>query len=370
MEEFAGFVFSGEELELGVGYEYNSSDYDYNDSCCVGKVCDQDRSMEFAAVFIPVLYSVALVLGLLGNGLVLAVLWKKKRTWSVTDTFILHLALADVLLLFTLPFWAVEASGKGWIFGTALCKIAGALFKINFYCGIFLLACISVDRYVSIIHAVQMYSRKKPWVVQASCLAVWSVCCLLSIPDWLFLSASYDIRRDKTECVPLYPDPAENWRSGFRWLYHILGFLLPAAVMVLCYTRILLRLSRGSQNLQKQRAMRVIVALVIAFFISWTPYNLTLMADTLQTKNSSNSNNASCDTFTTLDISLTITSTLGYLHCCINPVLYAFVGVKFRRQLVEMLKVLHCPLKSRMATLSRRSSMWSETGDTTNTSAF
>ncbi|KAG5270947.1 hypothetical protein AALO_G00174130 [Alosa alosa] len=369
MGEYAGYVFTGDDLLFDDNYDYSNSSIGYEETCCAGNVCDQDRSMEFAAVFIPVLYSVALVLGLLGNGLVLAVLWKKKRTWSVTDTFILHLALADVLLLFTLPFWAVEAS-RGWIFGTALCKITGAVFKINFYCGIFLLACISVDRYVSIIHAVQMYSRKKPWVVQASCLAVWFICCLLSIPDWLYLSSSYDPRRDKTECVPLYPVPQGNWRSGFRWLYHILGFLLPAAVMVLCYTRILLRLCRGSQNLQKQRAMRVIVALVIAFFISWTPYNLTLMADTLQTNNSSASGNASCDTLTTLDISLTITSSLGYLHCCINPVLYAFVGVKFRQQLVEMLKVLHCPLKSRMATLSRRSSMWSETGDTTNTSAF
>ncbi|XP_041962148.1 C-X-C chemokine receptor type 3-like [Alosa sapidissima] len=314
-----------------------TSSIGYDETCCAGNVCDQDRSMEFAAVFIPVLYSVALVLGLLGNGLVLAVLWKKKRTWSVTDTFILHLALADVLLLFTLPFWAVEAS-RGWIFGTTLCKITGAVFKMKYYCGIFLLACISVDRYVSINHGVQMYSPKKPWVVQASCLAVWFICCLLSIPDWLYLSPSYDPRRDKTECVPLYPVPQGNWRSGFRWLYHILGFLLPAAVMVLCYTRILLRLCCGSQNLQKQKDMRVIVALVIAFFISWTPYNLTLMADTLHANDSSASGNASCDTFTTLDISLTITSSLGYLHCCINPVLYAFVWMKFRRHLVEMLK--------------------------------
>ncbi|XP_062395002.1 C-X-C chemokine receptor type 3-like [Sardina pilchardus] len=335
MEEFAGFVFTGDDLDFGVGYDYNSSDYDYySDSCCAGKVCDQDRSMEFAAVFIPVLYSVALVLGLLGNGLVLAVLWKKKRTWSVTDTFILHLALADVLLLFTLPFWAVEVS-KGWIFGTALCKITGALFKINFYCGIFLLACISVDRYVSIIHAVQMYSRKKPWVVQASCLAVWLVCCLLSIPDWLYLTDAYDARRGKTECVPLHPVPRENWRSGFRWLYHILGFLIPAAVMVICYTRILLHSCCSSLKLQKQRDTRLILGLVIAFFISWTPYNLTLMADTLQTHNSLTSNNASCDTFTTLDISLTVTSALGYLHCCINPLLYAFMWTKFRRHLLN-----------------------------------
>ena len=210
--------------------------------------------------------------------------------------------------------------------------------QINFYCGIFLLACISVDRYMSIIHAVQMYSRKNPWVVQVSCLAVWLVCILLSIPDWLYLTVSFDSRRNKTECVYDYPQPQASWRLGFRLLYHVLGFLIPATIMVFCYTRILLRLCRGSQSMQKQRAMRVILALVVAFFISWTPYNITLMADTLQTNVSSTSDSSSCHTMTTLDITQTITSTLGYMHCCVNPLLYAFVVVKFRRHLVEMLK--------------------------------
>ena len=210
--------------------------------------------------------------------------------------------------------------------------------QINFYCGIFLLACISVDRYMSIIHAVQMYSRKNPWVVQVSCLAVWLVCILLSIPDWLYLTVSFDSRRNKTECVYDYPEPRASWHLGFRLLYHVLGFLIPATIMVFCYTRILLRLCRGSQSMQKQRAMRVILALVVAFFISWTPYNITLMADTLQTNIISTSDSSGCDTMTTLDITLTITSTLGYMHCCVRPLLYAFVVVKFRRHLVEMLK--------------------------------
>ncbi|XP_062395001.1 C-X-C chemokine receptor type 3-like [Sardina pilchardus] len=317
---------------------YSICHFGYNDDNSLGPVCDQDRSMEFAAVFIPVLYSVALVLGLLGNGLVLAVLWKKKRTWSVTDTFILHLALADVLLLFTLPFWAVEAS-KGWIFGTALCKINGAMFKMNYYCGIFLLACISVDRYLSISHGVQMFSRKKPWVVQASCLAMWVVCCLLSIPDWLYLSASYDDIQDKYKCLHDYPEPRPYWHLCFRWLYHILGFLLPAVAMVFCYTCILLRLCCTAQNLQKQRDMWLILGLVIAFFISWTPYNVSLMVDTLRNGPTDYFIFATsfCDMFTTLDISLTVTSSLGYLHCCINPLLYAFLWTKFRRHLVVML---------------------------------
>ncbi len=108
-------------------YDYNGSySDDYNDSCCGGFICDQESSMYFDSIFIPVLYSLALVVGLVGNGLVVVVLWKKRKGLNVTDIFILHLSLADILLLLTLPFWAVEAANE-WIFGTVLCKLTGAL---------------------------------------------------------------------------------------------------------------------------------------------------------------------------------------------------------------------------------------------------
>nr|AAW69767.1 chemokine C-X-C motif receptor 3 [Ctenopharyngodon idella] len=317
--------------DLNFTGDYNDS-YSgiYEDDCC-GLVCDQESSMHFDSTFIPVLYSLALVVGLVGNGLLLVVLWKKRLSFNVTDIFILHLCLADTLLLLTLPFWAVEAV-KGWIFGTALCKLSGALFKINFYCGIFMLSCISLDRYLSIVHAVQIYSRKKPMVIHSCCLMVWLFCLLLSIPDWIFLVAVEDSRRqDKSECVLVYHSDPESWHLATRLLYHILGFALPALVILFCYSCILVRVRRGSQGMQKKRAICVIIAPVLAFFISWTPYNITLIVDTIQSNQIIYSTNQiSCDSNNTaLNVALTVTSTLGYLHCCVNPVLYGFVGVKF-----------------------------------------
>ncbi|KAJ8273469.1 hypothetical protein GJAV_G00101950 [Gymnothorax javanicus] len=366
-------TFSASDFATFLPENWTYGDYDYNesesDTCCVGEACTQHSSMLFEAFFIPILYSVVLVLGLVGNGLVLAVLGQLRQGWSVTDTFVMHLAVADTLLLLTLPFWAAQAA-SGWHFGTPLCKMTGALFQINFYCGIFLLACISLDRYLSIVHAVQMYSRKKPWLVQASCLCVWILCLLLSIPDWVFLQAVKDERRnDRVECVHnylLYYTSSKDWRLAARLLYHIVGFLIPSTIMVICYSCILFRLHRGSQGLQKQRAIRVILALVLAFFVSWTPYNVALMVDTLHERQAIDD---TCSTRTTLDVLLTITSSLGYMHCCLNPVLYAFVGVKFRKHLVMMLKHLGCQLKGQFRASSRRSSVWSESGNT-STSGF
>ncbi|XP_048009242.1 C-X-C chemokine receptor type 3-like isoform X2 [Megalobrama amblycephala] len=288
-------TFMMEDFYFPADYNENYSE-SYEDGCCgEGLVCDQESSMHFDSIFIPILYSLALVVGLVGNGLVLVVMWKK---------------------------------------------------RINFYCGIFMLSCISLDRYLSIVHAVQMYSRKKPMVIHCCCLMVWLFCLLLSIPDWIFLEAFEDSnRQDKIECVPLFP--SESWHLYSRLLYHILGFALPALMMLFCYSCILLRVRRGSQGMQKKRAIRVIVALVLAFFISWTPYNITLIFDTIHNKQTINSTTTStfCDSNIVLDLALTVTSTLGYFHCCVNPVLYAFVGVKFRKHLLDMLRPLGFTLK-------------------------
>lgn len=358
----------------GIEDIYNDS-YVYDNCCEGGDVCDLTEGMDFEALFIPALYSVAFVVGILGNGVLLGVLVQSRRSWSVTDTFILHLGVADVLLLVTLPLWAAEAAQRhGWTFGTGLCKITGAVFTINFYCGIFLLACISLDRYLSIVHATQMYSRRKPWVVQASCFAVWLFSFILSIPDWIFLDAVKDDRRNRSECIRNYyifdPLSVGLWRRASRLLYHTVGFLLPSAVLIFCYSCILRRLRCGSQGLQKQKAFRVIVAVVVVFFLCWTPYNITLMVDTLHSSNSSEP----CGVRTSLEKAKTVTSAVGYLHCSLNPILYAFVGVKFRRQLLDILRALGCKIrtsiKHQSAASSRRGSVWSDSADTSNSTAI
>lgn len=251
--------------------------------------------------------------------------------------------------------------------------------QINFYCGIFLLACISLDRYLSIIHATQMYSRRKPWVVQVSCMAVWLFSFLLSIPDLIFLEAVKDERRNKTDCVRNYvtfiPNDDQytsqwikNCRLASRLLYHTVGFLLPSAVLIFCYSCILHRLRCGSQGFQKQKAVRVIVAVVVVFFLCWTPYNITLMVDTLHSDGVRSVNG--CGAQSSLEKAMIITSSVGYLHCSLNPILYGFVGVKFRRHLLDSLRSLGCKVKTTARLSSRRSSIWSESADTSNSIAI
>ncbi|KAL4657655.1 C-X-C chemokine receptor type 3-like [Arapaima gigas] len=308
------------------GLFLENTTYDYNDY--VNK--DDGPDSRVLSVFVPLLYSLTLISGLLGNGLVLAVLCQLRRAWSVADTFVLLLSSANALLLFTLPFWAAEAA-QGWSFGTPVCSLMGAIFKTSFCCGAVLLACMGVECSLFIARDVEMFSKWKPRQVQASFLLVWLFCLLLCIPDWIALKHWELGMSGVVKCSFNFPQPSTAAHAS-RWLYHIVGFVTPFIIIVFCFSYILVQLSHSPKKLQKQTAVRLILMLLLAFLVCWTPFNLTLIGDTV---------NFHLGNTLTLDRPLLMIIVLGCLQSSVNPVLYICVCANFRRHLLHMLCLCH-----------------------------
>ncbi|GCC16596.1 hypothetical protein chiPu_0021408, partial [Chiloscyllium punctatum] len=141
------------DIDFGDLFENYTNNYDgYNiDSDTLPCTSVVNESINIA---LAVIYSLVCFLAVTGNVIVMIVLLYNRRAITSTDIYLLHLAVADLLFAMTLPFWAVDAV-SGWVFGNAMCKIISMLQEINFYSGILLLACISIDRYlVNILHPV------------------------------------------------------------------------------------------------------------------------------------------------------------------------------------------------------------------------
>ncbi|XP_034466591.1 C-X-C chemokine receptor type 3-like isoform X2 [Hippoglossus hippoglossus] len=318
------------EVDLG-GFLSQNMTYDYDQDY---EYKADDESEGSKAVLIPLLYSVVLVVGQLGNVLLLVILGQKRKSWSISDIFILHLGVADILLLATLPLGAVQAADGGWRFGTELCKISGAVFNINFYCGIFLLACISVDCCLSIVHNTQLFTHTKPARAHLSCLFAWFISLILTIPDWIFLTVK-DVKGMKTVCVNDYSQSVSDWRLFSRLGHHTLGLLLPAAVLIFCCVRILLRLQQRSKSFHKQTAIMVLLPLVVVFFLCWVPYNITLIVDTF--RNGSKGPKAGSFGEGSLKTALMVTAALGCVNACLRPLLYFGLCGNFRKRTLALL---------------------------------
>ncbi|XP_066539050.1 C-X-C chemokine receptor type 3-like isoform X2 [Hoplias malabaricus] len=334
---------SNMELDLDGFFQHNST-FDYGDYEYIEEKSSLGNFEPSVTVFVPVLYAVAMVVGLLSQGLVLVILWQKRLSWSVTDILTLHMSIADVLLLLTVPLWAVEAANE-WIFGLGLCKLSGALFKINFYFWIFLLVSISVERYLSIFHGVKKYTRTKPVLVHLSCLVIWILSLLLSVPDLLYLKViSNSNREGKKECAHLYLTKSKYLAS--RLIFHIVGFLLPVVVLLICLSCIFLKnqKERDSRVNKKQRGQWTVLSLVVVFFIFWTPYNIALLINTLQ---------GSSDVDGQMKgVAVYFTAVVAFLQCCLKPFVYFSMSCKFRHWVLKVLRCGGCSL------LSRNFSMW------------
>ncbi|KAA8593174.1 hypothetical protein FQN60_009290 [Etheostoma spectabile] len=166
-----------------------------------------------------------------------------------------------------------------------------------------------------------------------------------------------DVASGMIVCSEQYdPSSAGMWRLATRILRHTLGFLIPLAIMLPCYGVTIKRLLHIRGGFQRQRAMRVIVFVVIAFLLCWTPYHIAVMADTFFR---SKIVPYRCPARMAVDQAMFATQSLGLLHSCVNPVLYAFVGEKFRKNLFKIIRKIGV-LERPSVTRSSRSSLSSE----------
>ncbi|XP_067451397.1 C-X-C chemokine receptor type 5-like isoform X2 [Thunnus thynnus] len=300
-------------------------------------LCDDDLGLE---TMYAVLYGLIFLLGMAGNGLMITVLLRHWRLLRITEIYLLHLALADLMLLCTFPFEMVKFA-NGWLFGEFLCKLMGLVKKLNFLFGSFLLACIGFDRYLAIVHAIPSLQSRRPRTVHQTCLSLWLVCLGLSIPDVVFLTVTEKyIETEKLSCdYYQYGIHGSNWVLTNSILNHVC-FFLPLAVMSYCYTAIVITLRKSQKNKATRGAIRLALLITLIFCFCLLPYNITLLIRTMVDFQIITYKN--CESHNLLNTALEVTRSLGFSHCCLNPFLYAFVGVRFRNELIELLCQLGC----------------------------
>lgn len=313
--------------------------YDYNEFADDGHLCSYER---LEAHFIPPLFVLFFLLGLVGNSLVIWVITCGVRLRTMTDVCLFNLAIADLLLVCTLPFLAHQATDS-WVFGDGTCKVVLGVYYIVFYCGIFFICLMSVDRYLAIVHAVYaLKARTKSFGVTAAAFT-WVMGFIASFPDLVFLKQQTALNGSKF-CSPDFPKQEGNYSSHHNWIVfgifkmNILGLFLPIFIMVFCYSQIVWKLL--STHSSRRQAIRLVFLVVAVFFCCWVPYNVSAFFKALEYLGVY----TACNSSKAIRLSLQVTEAIAYFHSCLNPFLYVFVGEKFRRQLLRLIKRSPCHL--------------------------
>ncbi|XP_028663412.2 C-X-C chemokine receptor type 1 [Erpetoichthys calabaricus] len=344
--------------------------FDYLLNCSDYPIMNKDttpcRSLKnhINTAFLVTVYSFVFFLSLLGNAVVVFVIASMDRQKSSTDCYLLNLAVTDLIFSLTLPIWIAYVKDE-WIFGEAMCKIITFMQELNFYSGILLLACISVDRYLAIVHATSAITQKRH-LVKFVCVGVWLSAVLLSLPlavyfkDFKFKADSIEFKACKEH---IGSEGMETWRIIIRFFRHTIGFFIPLAVMIFCYGFTIKTLFQ-TKNGQKQKAMKVIFAVVLAFIFCWLPHNVAMFVDTLLRAHILNE---TCEVRFELGKTMDSTEFIAFTHCCINPILYAFIGQKFRSTFLRILFKNGLISKRVLLVYGRSSSYLSSSGNSSVT---
>ncbi|XP_014895157.1 C-C chemokine receptor type 7 isoform X3 [Poecilia latipinna] len=337
-------------------FDYSSTSQDYSD---FPVLCDKERNRQFRLWFMPLFYSIICLLGVAGNLLVIATVFYFKRLKNMTDVYLLNLSFADLLFALSLPFWAANSMAE-WILGLFVCKAMHTIYKVSFYSSMFLLSLISIDRYFAIAKAVSTHGlrSKAVFLSKLSSTASWVMALICSIPEMLYTNIN------NNTCDP-FSTKNDKLRVGFQSSQIVLGFLVPLLIMSFCYTCIIQTLCHA-RGFERNRAIKVILAIVIVFLVSQMPYNIILFWTTIVTGAGGTEN---CNYDNGLLFATDITQYVAFLRCCLNPFVYAFIGVKFRHDVLKLLKEIGCMSQERFYRYTcgrRRSSAGLDTETTTS----
>ncbi|XP_067305923.1 C-C chemokine receptor type 5-like [Pseudorasbora parva] len=313
--------------------------YDYDDYYA-GNVDSSAFSCvygEHGASILPVLYSLFFVVGFLGNILVVWVVLMGVKLRSMTDICLLNLAIADLLLVSSLPFLAHYARDQ-WVFGGFMCTMVLSVYYIGFYSGIFFIVLMSVDQYLAVVHAVfALRVQTRTYGILAS-VVIWIVAVSASFPELMHLKTT-DYNEQKY-CTS-YPRNDQKYNLFLRTFgilkINVMGLILPLIVIGFCYSMILKRLRTAGSS--RRQAIRLVIMVMVVFFCCWVPFNVAAFMKALELNELIT---PSCGTSKTISLSLQITEALAYSHSSLNPIIYVFVRKHFRRHLFRLLYCTSC----------------------------
>ncbi|EZA51023.1 hypothetical protein DMN91_003159 [Ooceraea biroi] len=318
------------------------------------------RDSLYIVLPITVIYAVIFFTGVIGNIATCVVIARNKSMHTATNYYLFSLAVSDLLLLISgLPpemyyIW----SHFPYIFGEAFCIIQSFAAETSANATVLTITAFTVERYVAICHPFISHTMSKLSRAVKFVVAIWLLALCLAVPQAIQFGIIYDYAENDTAI----PDSA---RCSLQWtliehafeISTILFFVMPMSIITVLYVLIAIKLRRSSlltasvnkrhhvpgglnqdSNRSKTNAqrnvIRMLIAVVVAFFICWAPFHAQRLLAVYAQGRASEPEDALVLVYTTLTY---VSGVFYYLSTTVNPLLYNIMSNKFREAFKSML---------------------------------
>ncbi|XP_065138018.1 chemerin-like receptor 1 [Paramisgurnus dabryanus] len=301
----------------------NYTQYDYPEDNYKGNYTEyypeeEEENSSKLIIFKICLYVVILVVGVIGNGLVIFVTGYKMKT-TVNSIWFLNLAIADFIFIMFLVYKIAFAFDDEifWDFSKLMRACLNTVFVLNMLASVFFLTIISVDRCLCTWFIV--WAQNKRTLVKARIISVFvwilAICC--SLPGFVENLLNHRIY------INIY-------MSLFTYIF-VVGFVIPFIIIASSYIAIGVRIKRLKRG-NHLRPFRVIISVILAFFICCFPFHGRYLCLISAVKY-----NWSDSAIEKLIAAKPFVDCLAYFNSCLNPILYVFMCDEYKKKLKKSL---------------------------------
>ena len=252
----------------------------------------QTRNMGSAeAIIFTIMYAITMLAALVGNSLLIFIVWKKPEVRSLTSFMFVNMAVADLLVTLVMMPWSITFfyTESNWLIKGAIgdisCRTVIFIAYVTVIASIFCLIFIAVDRSYAIAYPL----RRRAWFRKPKILTplLW----MLSMALMSVIPVTSDFYSPSSKCgfnFKIWGDEQAGIRGLFIYLF-VISYLIPLSIITTLYARTIqklwyhqIRRDPLNQNLQQQRqqrqqnrkhkkVIRALVVIVVVFALCWLP---------------------------------------------------------------------------------------------------
>ncbi|XP_030623909.1 neuropeptide FF receptor 1 like 3 [Chanos chanos] len=322
-----------------------------NSSALTGIILSPYYQHSFAmATVLTLAYLFIFLLCMIGNGMVCVIVLRNRHMRTVTNIFILNLAISDLLVgVFCIPTTLVDNLITGWPFSNMICKLSGLVQGMSVCASVFTLVAIAVDRFRCIVYPFK--PKLTLFVAKATIGMIWLLALVIMFPSALMLTVEqekghYMVHNDDyNQTYPLYycyetwPDP--EMRKVYTTVLFAHIYLVPLTLIMLLYGRIGAKLYsttvlgsaeqpdtppqwKSPISQRKVKVIKMLLVVALLFMLSWLPlWTLMLLTDYARPEG---------DKLELLTgYVFPFSHWLAFSNSSVNPIIYGYFNENFKR---------------------------------------
>ncbi|XP_059780040.1 neuropeptide FF receptor 2 [Balaenoptera ricei] len=311
---------------------------------------------QVAVIFI-ISYFLIFFLCMVGNTVVCFIVMRNKHMHTLTNLFILNLAISDLLVgIFCMPITLLDNIIAGWPFGSTMCKISALVQGVSVASSVFTLVAIAVDRFRCVAYPFKpKLTIKTAFVI---IMIIWVLAITIISPSAIVLHVQeekyYRVRlNSQNKTSPVYwcreDWPNREMRKIYTTVLFANIYLAPLSLIVITYGRIGIALSKttvphsGKQNQEqwhvvskkKQKVLKMLLTVALLFILSWLPlWPLMMLSDYVD---------LSLNELRVINIYIYPSAHwLAFGNSSVNPIIYGFFNENFRRGFQDAFRLHLC----------------------------